>query len=421
MILIFCEQVSERLIYTFNFIFGVRDIAYKICNDPIIFDKESGLKLNYSERNFEGVQSIKPSTLLFQIGLPEQVIRKAEFKQIECLAFDEVIDPIASIFYVLSRCEEYTCHIRDKHNRFLAKDSILLEFGWLFTPICDFWACYVLNDFFPDLKYTKPPFKIVPTFDIDSSYAYLQKNEIRNKLSTWRDGLSGKKELATERKSVRAGEIKDPFDTYDYIEQSIQALDEVYFFWLLGNYASFDRNISHLDPVQKELIKRMKPYGRIGTHPSYASNDKPYLISVEKDRLEAITEESVLESRQHYLKLNLPQTYRKLIGVGIQKDFTMGFADMAGFRMGTAHNLPWFDLLKNETSKLQLYPFAYMDGTLNQYMKLNPEQALGVVKQLKKEIQHYGGHFSFIWHNETLNNRGIWENWKAVFEESLRP
>jgi hypothetical protein len=97
----------------------------------------------------------------------------------------------------------------------------------------------------------------------------------------------------------------------------------------------------------------------------------------------------------------------------------MGYAETTGFRMGTARQTPWFNLKTNEITSLQLQPFCYMDGTLNEYMKLSPNQAIKEVKRLKALVKEYGGTFSFIWHNETLGFKHHWKGWESVFEESV--
>jgi hypothetical protein len=99
----------------------------------------------------------------------------------------------------------------------------------------------------------------------------------------------------------------------------------------------------------------------------------------------------------------------------------MGYADQPGFRMGTARRTPWYNLRTNEASALQLQPFCYMDGTLNEYMGLTPEQAQTEVQTLKAAVQRYGGTFCFIWHNETLGFQYRWQGWEKVLLESLKP
>lgn len=418
--LIYSEQVTERLLYTLDFIFKSRGIQYSISNDPIAFSKSNEILFNYSEREFDGIPTLIPSDLLFSLRIKNYNIDLGDFNGKSCLNFNGITDPLASIFYVLSRYEEYTNFRRDHHDRFLAKDSILNKFSWIATPICDHWAVEIIKCFSPELTMPKAEFSILPTFDIDSSYAYLRKNSLRNAFAYWRDRILGKKDLAEERKKVREGIIKDPFDTYDYILEKTSHFSKVHFFWLLGNFSRYDRNIAAEDPIQKLLIERISKNRTVGIHPSYLSNNRPFQIKEEIFRLQEIIQAPIVSSRQHFLKLSLPQSYRKLIEAGIKEDYTMGFADIAGFRLGTAKNIPWFDLQNNIKTDLILYPFMYMDGTLNQYMKLTPTQAIETLLSLKKEVQQYGGNFSFIWHNETMAQRGIWKDWLPVFESSLK-
>ena len=97
----------------------------------------------------------------------------------------------------------------------------------------------------------------------------------------------------------------------------------------------------------------------------------------------------------------------------------MGFADHVGFRAGTARPFKWFDLTKNVVTNLTVHPFVFMDGTLNEYMKLNPEEAIKRIDVLYQEVVACGGEYSFIWHNETIGDYGIWKGWSKVFEYSV--
>ena len=139
----------------------------------------------------------------------------------------------------------------------------------------------------------------------------------------------------------------------------------------------------------------------------------------EINRLEEIVDKRIFCSRQHFLFLKIPFTYQTLIGQEITDDFTMGFADIVGFRMGTSRPTKWFDLSKNCITELTIHPFAFMDGTLNEYLKLKPDDAKQKISALFSEVKNYGGEFSFIWHNETIGDYRTWKGWKAVFEWSI--
>jgi hypothetical protein len=56
-----------------------------------------------------------------------------------------------------------------------------------------------------------------------------------------------------------------------------------------------------------------------------------------------------------------------------------------------------------------------MDGTLNQYMKLTPEQATQKIDELINEVKKVGGTFMPLWHNSTLTNEDEWKGWLDVY------
>ena len=214
--------------------------------------------------------------------------------------------------------------------------------------------------------------------------------------------------------------MKDPYDTYDDILALHEKGFDIRIFWLLADLDKYDRNIHYNQPFQKKLIKLLDKKIRIGIHPGMQCVDSEFDLFNEIDRLEHIVDRKVSDSRQHYLILKLPNTYRMLVSQHISDDYTMGFADMAGFRAGTARPFLWFDLKKNEVTPLTIHPIAYMDGTLNEYMKLTPDEAKATISRLHEEVKTYGGDFSFIWHNETIGNYGPWKGWKEVFEHTIQ-
>ena len=97
-----------------------------------------------------------------------------------------------------------------------------------------------------------------------------------------------------------------------------------------------DKNITYTSKKFQTLVKTMADYVKVGIHPSWASNADTHKLSKEINRLEAIVNREVIRSRQHFLRLDLPTTYRRLIDLGILQDYTMGYASQVGFRAGTS-------------------------------------------------------------------------------------
>ena len=57
-----------------------------------------------------------------------------------------------------------------------------------------------------------------------------------------------------------------------------------------------------------------------------------------------------------------------------------------------------------------------MDVTLQQYLKLSPEDAIAAVKPLIESIKMFGGIFTTLWHNSSLSETGDWQGWRVVYE-----
>lgn len=426
MLQIYVDQISERLVYTLNFVFEQQGVGYQLSNDLQKFEKQSGKRFSYSDYDFQNneVLSLKPSSLLFEDTIAKIHPKKGIFNDVECLVFNEISDPLASIFYYLSRYEEYTNLLRDDHGRFSGSKSLSFQYGWLETLVVERWTKAFIDFLFEnkviDRGFVPSSVDIRPSFDIDNTYAYQWKNGSRKLLSMLKDYSKVDRKRIKERKLVADGKMKDPYDTFDYIEEIAGRGFKVNVFWLLGDYTQFDRNISHDDPRHQRLIQQVSKYTMVGIHPSYKSHVNENQLSKEVVRLHKITKHPTHHSRQHFLKFTLPTTYRRLINCGIEHDYSMGFADTIGFRAGTLRSFFWFDLEKNLITKLKVHPIAYMDGTLNDYLQLSPQNAIERIDKLFNETKHYGGQFFCLWHNETIGEYGRWKGWRKVLEHTLR-
>ncbi len=409
---ILVEKQTSRLLYTLDFVFALRNIDYNVIE--VGEEKGHDIHLNYSLQSGFSVPSIECSSLLFSSGLPQHLPEFDSDKQ--SFVFDEKKDLFASIFFVLTRMEEYLIEERDQHNRFTAQSSLQTKYGILNHAICDRWATKILDLLAISVGSAKAI--VEPTFDIDNAFAYKYKTGTRRKLSLLRDVLQQNKARIQERKSVDFGG-RDPYDTYEIIQQIAVEVPTIRIFWLTESKGKFDRNVSLNHPEIKALIKRLDQFSEIGIHPSYNSFGNSSKLKSEISRLEDVVGSHVTTSRQHFLRFSIPESFKMLLESGVTDDYSMCFADHYGFRCGTARSIPWFDLTKNEVTKLTIHPFVYMDGTLNEYLKLSIKESKKVILDLYREVSAYGGVFRFIWHNETIGDYGIWQGWSEVLNFTI--
>lgn len=402
MMKISADRVTNRLQYTLDFIFNRSEDDYTFVeeNADFVYSQESNV--------------FKASTILFESNIRELHLASGVFSEEPCLIIDGVLDPIATIFLCISRYEEYHAKFLDQHDRFMPEHSFMAKFGWMDLAVADRLCIKLLESWTAKIKQNQV--RIIPTFDIDNTFAFKEKG-LRSKLSVFRDIIHGNKTRLTERKEVKKGE-RDPYDTYEKIEEIAKKF-EVKVFWLLADWSNNDRNVHWQNDKQAALINKLSGCTDIGIHPGYKSFLSTHRVKKEIDRLSKIIDRPVVNSRQHFLRGQIPDSYRLLIDVGIKNDYTMGYASVTGFRAGTASIYNWFDIEKDQITDLKVFPFVYMDGTLNEYLKLNPQEAKERILKIYTEVKNYCENFIFLWHNETIGEYGIWKGWGEVLDYTL--
>jgi hypothetical protein len=422
---IFVDEINQRLIYALNLLLADKGVNYNLTNDPTHFERIDEPKFVYSDKPFKtNYLTISPADLLFESDVHPVHVEKVLWEGVEIISFKNKPDIIASAFYVASLYHEYLSDDKDNHNRIIGKDSFLDKNGWLKQCVVDRWSeqliAYLNAQLSTAFTITKSPLKIIPTFDIDNTYAYKLKVGFRKHMSILKDWSKFDKTRLVERNEVLAGTKRDPYDTFDYIKNIAERGFEVKLFWLLGDFSTFDRNINWKNPHQQRLIQKMNKVVSVGLHPSYKSNEALGVLGEEKKRLEKITGNPVEIARQHFLKIEHPKTFSTLENNGFKHDYSLGFADVVGFRAGLSRPFPWFNLKTNQISDLTLHPLAYMEGTLKDYMNLSVDEAKEVVQELVGEVKLHGGNFICLWHNETIGDYGSWKGWTDVLEFTLQ-
>ena len=333
-------------------------------------------------------------------------------------------DIFAASFYLISRYEEYLPHVKDIHGRYTAEQSLAFKYRFLEKPVVDIWAyklLEVLKEKFPDYEYKKREYEFISTIDIDNAYAYKYKSFVRRVGGFFKDLLFFKLVNIWNRFAVTFNIKKDPFDTFQQIinirkEKNIKTI----FFFLIGDYTTFDTNVSASKNKFRLLIKEMVDYALVGLHPSYFTMTNASLLKKEKLRLEGIINMPIQRSRQHYLRFSLPETYQNLIDLEVEEDYSMGYASNVGFRAGTCTPFYFYDLDFEIQTPLKVFPFALMDTTLNDYMKLTPRQSLGRIRDLKNEVKAVNGSFITLFHNESLSDYDRWKGWKRLYDSMIK-
>lgn len=429
-LLIYTPKVTPRIKYIFNFIF--REILYcdfEFTSIAADFQAHNDPKFSYAETPLGDEMFFCCAKLLTRHKLEPIEIHFATFgDQKVPFAVDQGLLPFdifAASFYFLSRYEEYLPFEADEHQRFPAEQSLQYQLGLLQVPAIDSWALILKNILlkrFPTLLMGKRKFQFIPTIDIDRAYHFKSSGLVKNTARIIRAAFNLNTDKIVDILKTGMGQ-NDPFDIYGYLAELHHRykLKPVFFFLLAQDgHAEFDQNVNPQSELLRTLIAEMAKTVQIGIHPSYASNSSHQKIGEELLALQQLTKKKIDCSRQHFLKLHLPQTYLQLIKVGINHDYSMGYSSQIGFRAGTCTPFFWYDLQLEKQSHLKIHPFMVMDVTLQQYLKLDPTQAIGQINELLTQVKLVNGTFYSLWHNESLSETGKWKGWKKVYEEMIK-
>lgn len=428
--LIYTHRVTNRLEYIFKQVFTeMLGLSYTITTDEEAFAASELPKISYAYNPVGNELFFQAKNILFESGINEQNISIIEWENTK--AFFSTgkksvlpFDPFAASFFLLSRYEECLPHIRDNYDRFEAKESIAYQQDFLKKPVVNIWVKKIkelLIEKYPQLNFRQNSYQYISTIDIDNAYAYKRKGLLRTFGAFGKDIISFNMPQLKERIKVLLGRMQDPYDTYDYqfsLQQKYK-FRPVYFF-LLADYDVNDKNVPHHNRKFQALIKSIADRADVGIHPSFNSNKIADKIETEIDRLSDIVHREITKSRQHFLILHFPKTYRNLIDLDITDEYSMGYAQETGFRAGICTPFNYYDLDLETATKLKVHPFTVMDATLKYYMKFTPDQAIEHVKQMVQEVKAVDGTFISLWHNETLSEKDQWQGWRKVYEETIK-
>lgn len=323
-------------------------------------------------------------------------------------------DILTPSFVLLSRYEEFHSERHDKHGRFPYDRSLAEKYDMVEIPLVDEyamllrrWLCLYFPDRFEAVPRTP---RIVPTHDIDILYRFTGRFQAMKSIFG-RDLLINRSlSMVWESiKSYRNWKIRPSLDPY------VEAIDEFLFqeekrklssifFFKATEKGHPDATYDVQDPILHEVIRViMAPdYHQIGLHGSYPSANDLQCLQKEKQNLSKLCDEEVRISRQHYLRTFFaddPNSLDLWRNAGITDDYTLGFAERCGFRCGTCHPYPLYDVRNDKVTDIIEHPLIVMDGTLFDYMKLSVEDARALTQRLKQRCLDVEGDFVILWHN----------------------
>lgn len=423
MLLVYTHKISPRLKYSFKQIFTrILGIPVEFTTTIEDFIAHDSLKMSYTRQPLSNEIFVRSHDILFEQGISDVEIQVQDWEETKCFFYTGEksaipFDIFSASFYLLSRYEEYLPHVKDEYGRFTAQESLALEHHFLHQPVIDIWAFKfrkVLEQNYPDFQFPERTYSVKPIIDVPSAYNFKLKGIMRTLGGTAKDILNFNFKKLYYRYLVLFGLKRDTYDTFKYIiNKQKHSNYKFLFFFLIGDYSTYDKGVDAQKKKFITLIKQVADYCQVGLKVSYFALDDKAILKKEKKRMEAILNSSLTATRQSFSKLNLPESYRNLVELEIFEDYTMGYINQAGFRAGTCTPFYFYDLDYEIKTPLKITSYHVLDYSLlkNQSL-LDKKKALN---QVINEVKKVNGEFVPIFHNYTFSDVDRWKGYKELF------
>lgn len=422
-LMILADSISNRLFYTVETIFFNQAL---IVTDVATFYEYDGFRIAYTQANNIAANLwIKPYGLLHNKGFQQPTIECREWEGLPYFfGTDEgfSFDFFAAAFYLITRYEEYDRSLpTDEYGRFKHENAIAYKYQFLHLPLIQCWLKKLKDKGYLPVSFQLPTFSFIPTYDIDIAYSYLYRGVFNNTGGFFKDFIKGDIAAVEERIAVLTSQKADPYDVYSWLDllHDSLGLKPIYFFLVAKRNKGVDKNINPESLVLRKLIKQHSEKYIVGIHPSVQSNKVKSLLEEEIASLQLNTDITITKSRQHYIFLQFPDTYRNLITAGITDDYSMGYTDVQGFRASCSFPYKWYDLEKDMATALVIHPFCYIDSSSIFHLSIHTNEALKLMQQYIDSIKEYGGECIMIHHNNFLTNQPAFVDWKLAYADFL--
>ncbi|MDD4406379.1 MAG: polysaccharide deacetylase family protein [Parabacteroides sp.] len=322
-------------------------------------------------------------------------------------------DIVASTFFLITRYEEMVKRsVRDEHGRFPGKESLPGRGRFIQRPLVEEYGLYLRNklrQLDANLPEEKSRFrKIYLTHDVDVPF-YCR---------TWKQVL---REVVINKKSLeetvrlKTGNLtNDQYYLFPWLFEENEKIRKrtgkkrcktICFFKAGGNTKQDKPSFRLTSCDMKSLFSLANTYDvETGLHSSYQAGMTPELIIKEKKHLETATGKKIRLNRHHFLSCREPEHLTFIQKAGIEHDFSLGYADIAGFRLGTCRAVRWINPATRNLTSLVLHPLTIMDCSLSEkkYMNLSYEEALAYCEKLISQTARFRGDLTLLWHNTSL-------------------
>lgn len=321
----------------------------------------------------------------------------------------------------------------DEHGRSCSREHLLVQHNCEMVPVVDLYAVLIedaLQRVAPGFEasvaqHSSPP---LVTHDVDRPWehdvtgtAHRLRRSAANLLRDRDPELAFGRVLSMMRRT-------DVMDTFDFICTALERFDlcGAFNFFGGGNHP-LDATYRLGDPRIDALLCTLHKRGhQLGYHASYACLDTPDLIQTEfsflRDHCERLgIVQNEWGGRHHYLRWR-PDMWPAWDEAGLTFDSSVGFPDRTGYRLGTGHPVPVYDIASERTLDLVEVPLLLMEVAVLEYERSSLDELLTRVERLRNQSLITGGRVVILWHNDRLVHRRARQTYLKMLEIlSARP
>ena len=343
-------------------------------------------------------------------------------------------DLLASTYFLISRYEEmYRRSERDSYGRFPGKSSLPYRAGFLHRPIIDEYGEALRQILLEtgiaerhNLRLEERPqtfSRVNLTHDLSRPYNY---RGWRSFLRAW---LKEKKSPLEAARLSFSRDIEDDYFTFPkFLKWDRNTCDslgrersDIFLFIRMPSRHLLDKPYYSLHSLYLRRILSIAAKHKVllALQCSYAAGHQSELISKERHQFEKAFRQRPRGLRHNKLTSCEPEDLLQAYVSGFRNDYSMGYADVVGFRLGTCRPVKFINPNTRLLTELILHPLVLRDLTLSdqRYMALEQDEAERIAHDLIRTTARYNGELTLLWHNDLLSQKT--HPWHSVLYRSM--
>jgi len=352
-------------------------LAVSFTSSIEVFVAHSGPKMSYTNKPLGDEFFIASHSLLFERGILNYEPSVENWEGIP--AFFKTTnenavpyDIFSASFYLLSRYEELTPHIKTETGLFDPVESLAAQHDFLELPLVDLWVHklhVIMSGHFEEIeayKFKNPQKEII--IDVPLAFKYRNRSVLVAVETFLKSIWSFNLLKIINQMAVLFRLEDDPYDSFSFWDkwfENSSITPKVFF--LYAKNSAYESSLSTFNRRLQLRIKKVSDDYSLGLLLSVESQLKPEIgLEREKKDFQGLTHRKVKMSRIPIGFRQLSEVYTDLVDFEFSEDYSMGYSNKIGFRASTATPFYFYDLTNEFQLPLKIYPVVAKETALHQ-------------------------------------------------------